>query len=42
VHAALSELPTATTLKRDPADLVGDYTAGGHIWNLGVTATVGF
>ncbi len=42
VHAQLSELPTKTTLKSDAADLVGDYTAGGHIWNLGATLTVGF
>lgn len=42
VHAQLSVLPTETTLKTDPSDLVGDYTAGGHIWNVGATATVGF
>jgi hypothetical protein len=42
VHGQLSVLPTSTTLKSDPSDLVGDYTAGGHIWNLGATATVGF
>lgn len=42
VHAQLSVLTTATTLKSDPADTVGDYTAGGHIWNLGATLTVGF
>ncbi len=41
-HAQLSELVTATTRKADPADLVGDYTAGGHIWNVGATLTVGF
>ena len=41
-HAQLSVLPTATTLKTDPSDLIGDYTAGGHIWNLGATLTVGF
>jgi long-chain fatty acid transport protein len=41
-HAQLSELASATTAKSDPADLVGDYTAGGHIWNVGGTATVGF
>jgi hypothetical protein len=41
-HAQLSELVTATTLKQDPSDLVGDYTAGGHIWNVGGTLTVGF
>jgi hypothetical protein len=42
VHAQLSELPTATTLKSNPADTVGDYTAGGHIWNIGATMMVGF
>jgi long-subunit fatty acid transport protein len=42
VHGQLSVLPTATTVKSDPSDLVGDYTAGGHIWNVGASATVGF
>jgi len=42
VHAQLSELPTGTTLKASPADFIGDYTAGGHIWNVGVTLTAGF
>jgi long-chain fatty acid transport protein len=42
LHVQLSVLPTATTTKRDPADLVGDYTAGGHIWNVGASAAVGF
>jgi long-chain fatty acid transport protein len=42
VHAQLSILPTATTTKSSPADLVGDYTAGGHIWNVGATGAVGF
>lgn len=42
LHGQLSVLPTGTTLKQDPSDLVGDYTAGGHIWNVGATATVGF
>jgi long-chain fatty acid transport protein len=41
-HAQLSELPTGTTLKSNPADTTGDYTAGGHIWNVGVSATLGF
>jgi len=41
-HAQLSILPTQTTIKSDPSDPVGDYTAGGHIWNVGLTATVGF
>ncbi len=42
VHAALSELPTATTRKANAADFVGDYTAGGHIVNLGAMVTVAF
>ena len=42
LHTQLSELVEATTYKRDPADLIGDYTAGGHIWNVGATLTVGF
>jgi long-chain fatty acid transport protein len=41
-HVQLSELADGTTWKRDPADLVGDYTATGHIWNVGATLTVGF
>jgi long-chain fatty acid transport protein len=42
VHAQLSELTTATTTKSDPSNTIGDYTAGGHIWNVGATLTVGF
>ncbi|HEX8793357.1 MAG TPA: outer membrane protein transport protein [Polyangiaceae bacterium] len=42
VHGQLSVLPTGTTVKQDPSDLIGSYTAGGHIWNVGATATVGF
>ena len=34
----MSELPTETTYKSSAADLVGDYTAGGRILNVGVTA----
>jgi long-chain fatty acid transport protein len=41
-HAQLSVLPTQTTSKSNPSDLVGNYTAGGHIWNVGLMATVGF
>jgi long-subunit fatty acid transport protein len=41
-HAQLSELFQGTTLKTNPADFVGDYTAGGHIWNLGGTLTMAF
>ncbi|MEO6419879.1 MAG: hypothetical protein ABIP39_10755 [Polyangiaceae bacterium] len=42
VHTQLSELTNAVTTKKDPSDFVGDYTAGGHIWNVGATMTVGF
>jgi long-chain fatty acid transport protein len=41
-HAQLSVLPTSTTTKTSPADLVGDFTAGGHIWNVGASAGVQF
>jgi hypothetical protein len=26
--------------KDSPADLVGDYLAGGHVWNVGTTLTL--
>ena len=42
LHAALSELIRATTLKASAADFVGDYTARGHIVNLGLMLTVAF
>ncbi len=42
VHAQVSVLPTSVTTKDDPADLIGDYTAGGYIWNLGATLMAGF
>jgi long-chain fatty acid transport protein len=42
LHAQLGVLPTSTTQKTSPADFVGDYTAGGHIWNVGATLTAGF
>lgn len=42
LHAQLSILPEAVTHKADPSDFVGDYAAGGHIWNLGATLSVGF
>jgi long-chain fatty acid transport protein len=42
VHAQWSVLTEQLTVKSDPADLVGDYTAGGHLWNLGLSTTVGF
>jgi long-chain fatty acid transport protein len=41
-HAQLGVLPTGTTTKASAADFVGDYTAGGHIWNVGATLTAGF
>jgi long-chain fatty acid transport protein len=37
-HAQLSVLPTETTRKASAADFVGDYTAGGTILNVGLTA----
>ncbi len=42
LHAALSELISATTVKASAADFVGDYTARGHIVNLGLMLTVAF
>jgi hypothetical protein len=42
VHAQVSVLPTSLTTKDNPGDLVGDYTAGGYIWNLGATLIAGF
>lgn len=41
-HAQLSVLPEAVTTKANPADLVGDFLAGGTIWNLGATLTATF
>jgi long-chain fatty acid transport protein len=41
-HVQWSVLPEAATLKASAADFVGDYTAGGHILNLGATLTMGF
>jgi long-chain fatty acid transport protein len=42
VHTTFSWLPTTLTTKRDPADLVGDYSAGGTIWSGGANLTVSF
>jgi len=42
VHAQFNVLPDAVTMKSNPADFVGDYSAGGFIWNLGATMLVGF
>jgi long-subunit fatty acid transport protein len=41
-HFQLSGLVTETTRKASAADVVGDYTAGGHILNLGFTAGFAF
>jgi len=41
-HAQLSEMFSGATLKSSPADYVGDFVAGGHIWNVGGNMTVGF
>ncbi|MGO9707586.1 MAG: OmpP1/FadL family transporter, partial [Polyangiaceae bacterium] len=41
-HVQFSDLPTSTTVKSSPADLVGEYTAGGTMWNVGATLTMGF
>lgn len=37
-HVQLSELPEEATRKASAADLVGDFVAGGHILNVGLTA----
>ena len=42
LHAQLSVMPEAVTTKASPADLVGDFRAGGTIWNLGATLTASF
>ena len=42
IHATLSELVMDTTRKTSAADFVGDYTARGHIVNLGLTLSVAF
>jgi len=39
-HAQLSVLPGRMMAKDSPADLVGDYRAGGHVWNVGTTLTL--
>lgn len=41
-HVQMSQLVTQTTRKVSAADLVGDYTAGGRILNLGLTAGFSF
>lgn len=42
VHVQWSELVSGTTFKNNAADLVGDYTAGGRIVNLGATMSFAF
>ena len=42
LHAQLHVLPFGVTEKTNPADFVGDFSAGGYLWNLGATMTVGF
>lgn len=42
LHAQRMFLVANTTTKTNPADLVGDFNAGGFIWNLGATLTVSF
>ena len=42
LHTQLSVLPESVTTKDDPSDFIGDYRAGGHIWNVGMTTSVGF
>jgi len=39
-HAQLSVLPERTMRKDSAADLVGDYRARGHVWNVGGTFTM--
>jgi long-chain fatty acid transport protein len=41
-HVQLSMLGTETTLKASAADYIGDYTAGGSILNVGITAGFAF
>ena len=42
MHFQYSLLASDTTFKTSAADFVGDYTAGGHIINVGVTLGVAF
>ena len=39
LHAQWNHLVSGTTVKASATDLVGDYTAGGNIVNLGATLT---
>jgi long-chain fatty acid transport protein len=38
-HVQVAVLPDATTRKANPADFTGDFTAGGHFINAGLTAS---
>lgn len=42
LHGQMLHLIEETTLKSSPTDLVGDYTAGGNIYNVGATLTFTF
>ncbi len=42
VHGMYSHLPTRSTAKASPANLIGDYRAGGSIWSVGTTLGVVF
>ncbi len=42
VHGALSVLPARVTLKQNPANFVGDYTASGTMMTAGTTLTAVF
>ncbi len=42
MHGQVSTLVERTTQKTDPSDFVGDYRAGGSVFNVGMTLTVGF
>ncbi len=41
-HLQWSYLPDRDNVKQSPADPIGDYRAGGDIWNVGATIKVGF
>ncbi len=38
--AGLPQAPRLSGAVVGPADLVGDYRAGGHVWNVGTTLTL--
>jgi long-chain fatty acid transport protein len=42
VHGLFSHLPKRTTIKENPADFVGDFTAGGAIYGVGGSVEVSF